>query len=535
MRRILIVDDEQPVASGIAHIVRRDFPGRFELAGLASSGREAVEKVGQLSPDIILMDVRMPGFSGLEAIRELRKRGSNAAFVMVTAYERFEIAREAIELGVVDYLLKPVASEALALSLSVASAYLDHRDDLERKKLELKESLEQTRTFAEKALLYCIISGGNPSDEISAYINALGIQGTHMAAAALRFPRAALGGEGGIEVSELYKAIWKAIKYKTDFLLSPPIAGLCMVLMPLRGQNADNEARSAAAELETLLASFGGAKPGDKPLVDIGFGRAQPYGNAGQSWNEAVTALYRRTRAAPARRATPSAPGSDAIASSPAQPIGEILQDALIEGSESGIRLALDAWVASRNPGDPPKPAEICSMIAFLEASTRTLRRDSQIDVREASEMMAMDDLYTAPDFASFANASRARIMNLVRFLKEASPRYAPAVRAAMAYVRRNFAASINLESAAGDIGISPGRLSRLFVEETGKGFSHYLIAYRVAKAKEMLAKPGASIKEVSVACGYPDQNYFARLFKKVTGLTPSSFIPQLPEERNEN
>lgn len=528
MRRILIVDDEQPVASGIAHIVRRDFPGRFELAGLASSGREAVEKVGQLSPDIILMDVRMPGFSGLEAIRELRKRGSNAAFVMVTAYERFEIAREAIELGVVDYLLKPVASEALALSLSVASAYLDHRDDLERKKLELKESLEQTRTFAEKALLYCIISGGNPSDEISAYINALGIQGTHMAAAALRFPRAALGGEGGIEVSELYKAIWKAIKYKTDFLLSPPIAGLCMVLMPLRGQNADNEARSAAAELETLLASFGGAKPGDKPLVDIGFGRAQPYGNAGQSWNEAVTALYRRTRAAPARRA-------ENIASSPAQPIGEILQDALIEGSESGIRLALDAWIASRNPGDPPKPAEICSMIAFLEASTRTLRRDSQIDVREASEMMAMDDLYTAPDFASFANASRARIMNLVRFLKEASPRYAPAVRAAMAYVRRNFAASINLESAAGDIGISPGRLSRLFVEETGKGFSHYLIAYRVAKAKEMLAKPGASIKEVSVACGYPDQNYFARLFKKVTGLTPSSFIPQLPEERNEN
>ena len=528
MRRILIVDDEQPVASGIAHIVRRDFSSRFELAGLASSGREAIEKVGQLSPDIILMDVRMPGFSGLEAIRELRKRGSTAAFVMVTAYERFEIAREAIELGVVDYLLKPVASEALAVSLSVASAYLDHRDDLERNKLELKESLDQTRTFAEKALLYCIISGGNPGDEISAYKNALGIQGTHMAAAALRFPRASLGGESGTEISELYKTIWKAIKYKTGFLLSPSIAGLYMILMPLRGQNADDEARSAAAELETLIAPLRSAKPGDKPLVDIGVGRAQPYEKAGQSWNEAVTALYRRTRAAPARRA-------EAVASSPAQPIGEILQDALLEGSESGIQLSLDAWIASRDPGYPPDPAEVCSMIAFLETAIRTLRRDGQIDVWEASAMMAMDDLYAASDFAGFANASRARVMNLVRLLKEVPPRHAPAVSAAMVYVRRNFAASINLESAAGDIGISPGRLSRLFVEETGKGFSHYLIAYRVAKAKEMLAKPGASIKEVSVACGYPDQNYFARLFKKVTGLTPSSFIPQLPEEHNEN
>lgn len=526
MRRILIVDDEQPVASGIAHIVRRDFFGRFELAGLASSGREAVEKVGQLSPDIILMDVRMPGFSGLEAIRELRKRGSNAAFVMVTAYERFEIAREAIELGVVDYLLKPVASEALAVSLSVASAYLDHRDDLERNKLELKESLDQTRTFAEKALLYCIISGGNPGDEISAYKDALGIQGTHMAAAALRFSYASLGGESGIGTSELFETVWKAIKYKTDFLLSPPIAGLYMVLMPLRGQNTDDEAQRAATELETLIAQFGSAKLGHKSPVDIGFGGACPYGEASRSWNEAVTALYRRTRAAPARRA-------ESIASSPAQTIGESLQEALIEGSESGIRLTLDAWIASRNPEDPPDPAEICSMIAFLETAIRALRRDGQIDVREASAMMAMDDLYAAPDFAGFANASRARVIHLAGFLRETSPRHAPAVSAAMAYVRRNFAASINLDRAAGDIGISPGRLSRLFVEETGKGFSHYLIAYRVAKAKEMLAKPGASIKEVSVACGYPDQNYFARLFKKVTGLTPSSFIPQPPEDHN--
>ena len=97
-----------------------------------------------------------------------------------------------------------------------------------------------------------------------------------------------------------------------------------------------------------------------------------------------------------------------------------------------------------------------------------------------------------------------------------------------MAYVRRNYPSSINLNLAAAEIGISPGRLSRLFVEETGKGFAHYLISYRLEKAKEMLAKPGATIKEVSAACGYPDQNYFARLFKKVTGAHPQfpSFQP---------
>ena len=149
MRRILIVDDEQPVASGIAHIIRRDFSRGFEIAGMADGGREAIDKVTSLTPDIVLMDVRMPGFSGIDAIRELRRRGTKAAFIMNTAYERFEIAREAIELGVVDYLLKPVSTEALAASLSLAVAWLDRNDELERNKLELREALDKGSAFAE--------------------------------------------------------------------------------------------------------------------------------------------------------------------------------------------------------------------------------------------------------------------------------------------------------------------------------------------------------------------------------------------------
>jgi two-component system response regulator YesN len=57
-----------------------------------------------------------------------------------------------------------------------------------------------------------------------------------------------------------------------------------------------------------------------------------------------------------------------------------------------------------------------------------------------------------------------------------------------------------------------------------GKGFSDFLIDHRIEKAKELLLEPGASIKQVSVACGYADPNYFSRLFKKVTGLTPTAF-----------
>jgi two-component system response regulator YesN len=93
-----------------------------------------------------------------------------------------------------------------------------------------------------------------------------------------------------------------------------------------------------------------------------------------------------------------------------------------------------------------------------------------------------------------------------------------------MAFIRENYGKQVSLELAADSVGLSPNRLSRLLVEESGRGFSDLLIEYRIEKAKELLREPGASIKQVSAACGYPDPNYFSRLFKKVTGSTPSSF-----------
>jgi two-component system response regulator YesN len=105
-----------------------------------------------------------------------------------------------------------------------------------------------------------------------------------------------------------------------------------------------------------------------------------------------------------------------------------------------------------------------------------------------------------------------------------AEPRHSPPVAKAIAWVAANFGKSAGLETCADAAGVSPSRLSRLFVEETGRGFSDYTIEYRIARAREMLSEPGCSVKEVSAACGYPDANYFSRLFKKMTGLTPTAF-----------
>lgn len=162
-------------------------------------------------------------------------------------------------------------------------------------------------------------------------------------------------------------------------------------------------------------------------------------------------------------------------------------------------------------------------MVAVFGSAYRLLARRGLLEAEDAFAMMDFEDLRTAGNGPAFDLATRARFSQLIGIM-ERTPRWSPTVARAIGFVKENYGSQISLEQAAYSVGISPNRLSRIFSEETGTGFSDFLIEFRIERAKEMLAMPGASIKHVSVSCGYPDPNYFSRLFKKVTGLTPTAF-----------
>jgi len=168
-------------------------------------------------------------------------------------------------------------------------------------------------------------------------------------------------------------------------------------------------------------------------------------------------------------------------------------------------------------------------IIALFGSACRMLTRKGLLEGEEAAVMMDLEDLGSAESGPVFALAALARFARLAALVGRVN-QWSPLVARTIAYLRENFGNQMSLESTAYALGISPNRLSRLFSEETGKGFSDYLIEFRIEKAKELLMVPGASIKHVSISCGYPDPNYFSRLFKKVTGLTPTSFSVGSPE-----
>lgn len=114
--KVLIVDDEAPARDRLIHMVSSI--DSMETSGQASNGLEAVRMVQDSHPDVVLMDIRMPGMDGLEAARHLSEMDEPPAIIFTTAYS--EHALEAYDANAVDYLVKPIRQEKLEKSLAKA-------------------------------------------------------------------------------------------------------------------------------------------------------------------------------------------------------------------------------------------------------------------------------------------------------------------------------------------------------------------------------------------------------------------------------
>ncbi len=115
--KVLIVDDEPPARERLRQIVE-DIDG-YEVAGVAANGEEALRLVSAASPDIILLDIRMPGMDGIETARYLNKLDAPPAVVFTTAYDQYAI--DAFEARAIGYVLKPVRRARLEGALAHAS------------------------------------------------------------------------------------------------------------------------------------------------------------------------------------------------------------------------------------------------------------------------------------------------------------------------------------------------------------------------------------------------------------------------------
>lgn len=171
MYRLIIVDDEQIVLDGLKFFLIEDTLDDIEVVATSSSGREAIAACEQYYPDIVLMDIKMPGINGIEAIEAIKKRHIDIRFVIISAYEQFEYAKQAVELGVSDYILKPINPDKVTEVLNkIKNEILVERNQRLREiKKNREKKLEKIIPVLEHGFIYSLLLNTDYRDELNKY------------------------------------------------------------------------------------------------------------------------------------------------------------------------------------------------------------------------------------------------------------------------------------------------------------------------------------------------------------------------------
>jgi DNA-binding NarL/FixJ family response regulator len=186
--RLLVVDDQELMRDGLISILERQ-PG-IEVVGAASDGREAVMKAASTSPDVILMDVRMPVMDGVQATREIRARTPDARVLMLTTFDDETYIVEALKAGAVGYILKNIPAKELADAVRMAHKGVTQLDPAATAKvvsllrkdapLSVPSSAVAVLTEREREVMMLVAQGANNREIAEALFISEGTVKTHI-------------------------------------------------------------------------------------------------------------------------------------------------------------------------------------------------------------------------------------------------------------------------------------------------------------------------------------------------------------------
>ncbi|MEN6499226.1 MAG: response regulator [Rectinema sp.] len=550
MRRVLIVDDELPIINGLSFLFKRYFQADYSVVGTARSGREAIEKSTALAPEIILMDVQMPGISGLEVIRELSHEGGAKAFILVTAYERFDIAREALSMGVCDYLLKPVSKERLDVALRTASAYLDRVQMLNERELEFKDREQRLVPFVRTAFFVMARQKRGQTSAVASSDIALFREMLQLPSETGIMGIAGFWPSDG-NVSTAYERFCSVLQYRTlAFAGQLEDMRYCAWFLPIKKET--DTSQELGAFLGVLLDAFSAQLATGE--MQLSYGQPEKLDALWRSWEQTIT-RYAISHSSGERFFAEELHQEQESEERAVNPLDSQFYDEIIKGHVALAGQALERLLQSLDQQGQPQQSplqqgqpqqsplqqsplqrdafyRIIAALSFAASRVADGGVLSEKGYREFMDFSDIERLWSDGAFKLFASRVRARFQMLQEKAATAGA-HSPFVVRALQYIENHYQEQITLESAAEAIGISAGHLTRLMSDELKRGFARTLIDYRMQKAKELLKNPNVSIREVSQRCGYPDANYFARLFRRQTGQTPREYAARM--EKGEN
>ncbi len=524
MMKLLIADDEYLVIDSLKYIVER-FVENVEVVGTAKSGREAIEKAMELKPEIVFMDIHMPGIDGIEAIKQIKAINSDTIFVIITAYEYFNYAKEAINLGVHDYLLKPIGRSKVVETLEGICAAIAAKREAVQREMLLKEKMNKVIPHLEGQFIYSQLFDGNAMKDSAFYEEVFGMRiGNGYVMMAIVEDMENQGKQEGMKISldkqKFYNIFSLELKNLCKCLIGPPLLDKVAAYIPVDERVDAYEVRNMSIEIASRLAEKINRNVDIK--YKIGIGRCYDISNFSKSCNEAnmSASLKNEDNVIHFEDIMTKSSVADMYPESQEK---ELIRKLLSVDAEG----ALDAferiflWLTMNYKEDLDRIKSRIIELFFL------IKRSAPYCVENDSLRAQgfLNSVLKTQDLRELKVACTGRLEQIITDMRESREMEINSLSAKVKkYIIENFNRDISMDDAAKETNLSYHYFSKFFKDSTGKSFVEYLTELRVAKSRELLRETNDSIKEICYKIGYSDPNYYCKIFKRVTGRTPTEY-----------
>ena len=495
---ILIIDDEPAIRNGIANMLLSEF-GSSTMIYQASDGRKGLEIATEKNPSLIISDIVMTEMTGLELIAELRRNGQEIPTIMISGYDEFKYAQEAIRLGVVNYILKPIDRNELVSTIRNITLKKDiqDRDEKDILRAATEHFLQQLITgeikseeeadhgarslslqFDRKIFTVCIVRSDNPDIQM-------------------------------ISESTTESGIYNLVINRN-----------LVLIIPSDETYAIHEVKLLTERYEKAIASAGRT--------------VESYSLLSLSYQYALQALsysiyYPDEKILYSKHITNGKP-----AVTPNDINTRELKTFILEGDEEPMRNWVeDFYQKLLMTTTLPPPSFVKGMSIFVLSDIQKNLTDNLSIPKEYFEDInstILNTIYRLDDLKSWMLKQLLHISHSI--VPEARVANMPEIHIAKKYVENNLDRIVSSNEIAEKLGMNPTYFSTYFKQKTGENFRNYVNKVKNDKAKELLAIPDLTIEEIGHSLGYSDYRSFHRIFKQQNDISPTAYRKKLLKEK---
>lgn len=533
---MVIIDDEALVRIGLKSMINWEEQD-CEIIGEASNGQIGLELIEDKCPDIVIMDIKMPVMDGFQMMDKVLKGNNKAKFIVLSSYDEFELVREAMKLGIEEYIIKlELEPQGLINILTRIKDKITLQDKRQAEEYKMEKHIRSNKYAMReeffKKIVGKVIFDKIEIDEELEYLD-IRLEQNNTICANVRI--------NDTEKLEKYREedinlLEFSIVNVLDEIVNDTLTGytfnwsskefviVCSHDNSLRKDLFKKKVGEMTERIMTMLKQYFNIS------VSIGFSNTHDgIGELSTAYMESSVAVKHSFYVGSEKAVFYSEVEfihSDEDSSFDIYEITNGLRTYIEMGDIEAIEIIFDNIIeaTSKEKSAREKAYDLCGCIAFLIKGSSEKDRVGFQSIFQ-NDKTVFEKVLKLNSLQDIELWLRSVERELCTFLTQKDGvQNNRIVSKAKKYISKNFAASINLQEVAADINISPGYFSKIFKQVTGMSFIDYVTEMKINEAKRLLVEGNYKIYEISEKIGYENAYYFSKVFKKITGMTPSEF-----------